>query len=522
MYAEFFSLRELPFNNTPDPRFFYSTPDHEEALASLIYAVKERKGFVLLTGEVGAGKTLISRMMLRHFNNSIEFAMINHAVENARDLMESVCAEFDIEANAQTSQTQLVRLLHDFLLAKFAQNVPVVLVLDEAQNLPTDAFEQLRMIGNLESDDAKLLQIAIVGQPELQQKFASAELRQLRQRIFRSFHLPSLDRQSTQEYICHRLNVVGAGEAGIFSSDAINRIYDVSRGLPRIINTICDNALLSAYSADQRVIHGKMIESVVSQMMLIGKDEQQTMYYPAPQTGQASHTTPQVVNRAAAFISQPLESVQKKYVEYRPLPVHHQIRHPAIESLASRVRHIKSQLDSSLAGDTNNKNHTEIQYGTISYETGSIKHTLMTNPDEVFHRLSLLERKYHATTSAIADAKSVHTNLEPLLRDALSIVTRVSTTVDHLKHRDKRLRNTSDTAENAIRELKKQLDRYELATAKNKKDGHHAQAIYDRLTTQAERSTKIVGDLKRIFTPPTSPADPVEIPQTAIHPPQTQ
>lgn len=510
MYAKFFSLRELPFNNTPDPRFFYSTPDHEEALASLIYAVKERKGFVLLTGEVGAGKTLISRMMLRHFNKSIEFAMINHAVENARDLMESVCAEFEIETSAQTTQTQLVRLLHDYLLAKFAQNVPVVLVLDEAQNLPTDAFEQLRMIGNLESDDAKLLQIAIVGQPELQQKFASADFRQLRQRIFRAFHLTSLDRQATEEYIRHRLNVVGAGDAGIFSSDAINRIYDVSRGLPRIINTICDNALLSAYSTDQHVIHGKMIESVVSQMMLIGKGELQTMYYPATQTGQAATVTPHVVTKAAAYISQPLESVQKKFVEYKPLPVQHQVRHPAIESLASRVRHIQSQLDSSLAGDVKDHNRTKIQYGTISNETTSIKHALMSNPDEVYHRLSILERKYHATTSAIADARSVHTNLEPLLRDALSIVTRVSTTVDHLKHRDTRLRKTSDSAENAIKELKKQLDRYELATARSKKEGHHAQAIYDRLVTQADRSTKIMGDLKNIYAQPTTPAYPIQ------------
>src|SRR5262245_17351139 len=180
MYAEFFGLRELPFNNTPDPRFFYSTPDHEEALASLIYAVREKKGFVLLTGEIGAGKTLVSRLMIKHFAGTVAFANINHAIRDATDLMESLCAEFELVHEKNAGNAQLVRVLHDFLLAKFAQNTPVVLVLDEAQNLSVEAFEQLRMIGNLEADDAKLLQIVIVGQPELQTLFHSTALRQLR------------------------------------------------------------------------------------------------------------------------------------------------------------------------------------------------------------------------------------------------------------------------------------------------------------------------------------------------------
>lgn len=267
MYAEFFGLRELPFNNTPDPRFFYSTPDHEEALASLIYAVKERKGFVLLTGEVGAGKTLITRLMLRHFGSGIVFAAINHAVQSARDLMESVCTELELSFDPSATSVQLVRLLHDFLLAKFSQNVPVVLVLDEAQNLPIDAFEQLRMIGNLEADDAKLLQIAIVGQPELQRQFQSPQLRQLRQRLFRSFHLPALDRKSTDGYVRYRLSVAAAKNPGIFHPGAIDRVHAVSGGLPRLINTLCDNAMLSAYSSDRKIIDASFMEAVITQVM---------------------------------------------------------------------------------------------------------------------------------------------------------------------------------------------------------------------------------------------------------------
>ncbi len=272
MYAEFFGLRELPFNNTPDPRFFYSTPNHEEALASLIYAVKERKGFVLLTGEVGAGKTLVTRMMLRQFGANLAFANITHAVPSARDLMESVCTEFELPYDPAAGNAQLVRTLHDFLLAKFAQNLPVVLILDEAQNLPVEAFEQLRMIGNLEADDAKLLQIAIVGQPELQQLFLSPQLRQLRQRIFRSFHLPAMDRGATEGYIRYRLSVAAARDLELFSPRAVDRIYRLSGGLPRIINTLCDNAMLSAYSSGQRKIDEALIDSVVAQMNPLPED----------------------------------------------------------------------------------------------------------------------------------------------------------------------------------------------------------------------------------------------------------
>jgi general secretion pathway protein A len=272
MYADFFGLRELPFNNTPDPRFFYSTPDHDEALASLIYAVQERKGFVLLTGEVGAGKTLVSRMMLRHFGDRIHFANIHHAVRGADELMESVAQEFELETGPETSATQRVRALHDFLLEQFSANRPAVLVLDEAQNLSIDAFEQLRMIGNLEADDAKLLQVVIVGQPELQGLFASKELRQLRQRIFRGFHLPSLNRQTTQAYVVHRLRVAGGAGPGPFDASAFDAVFRHSRGLPRLINGICDNCLLSGYSADRRRIDGGFVESVIGQMMTLGRD----------------------------------------------------------------------------------------------------------------------------------------------------------------------------------------------------------------------------------------------------------
>lgn len=268
MYESFFGLRELPFNNTPDPRFFYKTPDHEEALASLIYCVEARKGFVLLTGEIGTGKTLVTRLMLRQLGTRIAFAHVHHAIAGPEALMEAVCAEFELPERSPTTPVQRTRMLHDFLLQQFSQNRPAVLILDEAQHLPVEAFEQLRMIGNLEADDAKLLQIVIVGQPELRTMFAGAQLRQLRQRIFRAFHLKGLSRVDTEAYIRHRLVVAGA-EKDIFSADAFDAIHSCSGGFPRLINTLCDNTLLSAFAADRKAPDAAFVSGVYRETMMV-------------------------------------------------------------------------------------------------------------------------------------------------------------------------------------------------------------------------------------------------------------
>lgn len=272
MYASFFGLRELPFNNTPDPRYFYSTPDHEEALASLIYAISESRGFVLLTGEVGAGKTLITRLMLRHFNDRIVYASINNTRISPTDLLRCICDEYRIDYTATDTGADLLRRLQDFLVARFTDGKPVVLMLDEAQALSRDAFEQIRMIGNVETDDAKLLQIVIVGQPELRERFEADDMRQLRQRIFRSFHLRGLTREQTEGYIRHRLSVGGAQyPERIFDEAAIDLIFQYSQGLPRLINTVCDNAMLSAYAADQLAIDGPFLQRVIQQMTSVAQ-----------------------------------------------------------------------------------------------------------------------------------------------------------------------------------------------------------------------------------------------------------
>jgi len=426
MYAQFFGLRELPFNNTPDPRFFFATPDHEEALASLIYAVQERKGFVLLTGEIGAGKTLVSRMMLRHFGTLIGFATINHAVQDARDLLESICSEFELAIPADASRTTLVRVLHDHLLAQFARNHPVVLVLDEAQNLSVDSFEQLRMIGNLEADDAKLLQIVIVGQPELQQRFASTELYQLRQRIFRSFHLPAMSRETTEGYIRHRLSVAGAEDHSIFEPDAIDRIYDYAKGVPRVINTLCDNAMLSAYSAGRREITGKFLDIVIAQMMGVASPSTATatndQATPATPAARATAQAPAV---AAPHAPSP-QSRDATAPRTPSAPIHPK---PAQASPQSRTRPTP---------------------GTAAPPPQSTESTGPTS----------LQRQLNRETQTLVDkARIVRSELEPLIRRGESLLTRTGLVVRDLDRKEDRLQNAERVVSGRVRELRTLLDR---------------------------------------------------------------
>ncbi len=263
MYCTHFGLHRPPFNNTPDPTFYLSTPEHEEALATLQYAVTQRKGFVLVSGEVGAGKTLVGRMFLRQMDRNAAVAVITHTSLSGRQLLAAICAEFELPVPPEATNLQLAERLQAFLLEQFAQDRFVVVLLDEAQNLPDDSFEELRMLGNLEADDAKLLQVCILGQPELRDRFRHPNLRQLDQRLFRRFHLCSLDRQTTEAYILHRLAVAGHTGGELFTPEAIDRIYAASQGTPRIINQICDNALLTAYGQEAHQVDEAIITRVL-------------------------------------------------------------------------------------------------------------------------------------------------------------------------------------------------------------------------------------------------------------------
>lgn len=270
MYCDFFQLERLPFNNTPDPRFFFNTPDHEEALASLLYAAEQRKGFVLVTGEVGSGKTLLSRMLIGKLGSSVRTAVINNTRLSGRELLLAICREFEIEIQDGAAASEISHSLEQFLLEQYARDRLAVVVLDEAQNLPLEAFEELRMLGNLEADDAKLLQVLILGQPELQDSFRQPSMRQLYQRVFRTFHLRALSRELSDGYIRHRLAVAGLPQGeDVFEPEAYEAIYRHSEGIPRLLNQICDNSMLAAYTENARLVTAKMVREVVEQMMAL-------------------------------------------------------------------------------------------------------------------------------------------------------------------------------------------------------------------------------------------------------------
>ncbi|HOW70159.1 MAG TPA: AAA family ATPase [Phycisphaerae bacterium] len=263
MYCSHFGLHRPPFNNTPDPTFYFSTPEHEEALATLQYATLQRKGFVLVTGEIGAGKTLVGRLFMRQIERDATVAVINHTHLNGQQLLAAICSEFEIDAPAGEATPQLLERLQTFLLDQFAKDRYAVVLLDEAQNLPNESFEELRMLGNLEADDAKLLQVCILGQPELRDRIRQPGMRQLDQRLFRRFHLPALNRDQIKAYIQHRLTVAGAPGAELFSEEAIDRIYVASRGVPRIVNQLCDNALLTAYGENIKQVSSRIIDHIL-------------------------------------------------------------------------------------------------------------------------------------------------------------------------------------------------------------------------------------------------------------------
>ena len=463
MYADFFGFRELPFNNTPDPRFFFATPDHEEGLASLIYAVQERKGFVLLTGEVGTGKTLVTRMMLRHFGTQLSFANISHGIQNPVELMESICTEFEIECEPGASTTQLTRMLHDFLLGQFAQDIPVVLVLDEAQNLPVQAFEQLRMIGNLEADDAKLLQIAIVGQPELQRRFLSPKLRQLRQRIFRSYHLPALSRDVAEQYIRHRLAVVTDANEEVFDTEAVTEIFRISEGLPRIINTVCDNALLSAYSVGQRQIDGPFLRSVVSQMMILGDPPQEHRHTPPPSSS------------SRALIDD--ERTKNAPVVSAPAPTGRQ----ASSLITAKVGQ-RGPLPSSAAD-------------ALRIEPSGGRGAPRMPEKRASEQMARTEELVRAVAKECREAQTLHDSLTGLVQNVTDATARAEAASRTIEHRDAQLRKVSTTVSDLMRNLRALLDRARETTADIVSVERGARKTHGRLSEQISGASRLAEKL---------------------------
>lgn len=246
MYLEYYGLSEPPFNITPNPRFLFYSAKHREAFNHVLYGIRERKGFVQLTGEVGAGKTTICRAILEKLDEQFETALILNPVLDADGLMKAIAMEFGVNVKGM-DKLETLGALNQFLLSLVESDKTAVLIIDEAQDLPNDLLEQVRLLSNLETDDRKLLQIVLMGQPELRDRLNDHGLRQLRQRITVRFHLKPLSREEIGRYVQHRLAVAGANGSPWFTKGAIWRIHRYSRGIPRLVNAVSDKCLLAGF-----------------------------------------------------------------------------------------------------------------------------------------------------------------------------------------------------------------------------------------------------------------------------------
>jgi general secretion pathway protein A len=267
MYLEHFDLSERPFSITPDPRFLYMSARHREALAHLLYGLGEGGGFVQLTGEVGTGKTTICRCLLEQVPEDVDLAMVLNPKVTATELIATVCDELGISYPAGTDSIKtLTDTLNRYLLDAYARGRRTVLIIDEAQNLSADVLEQVRLLTNLETSTQKLLQIILIGQPELRDMLARDDLRQLSQRVTARYHLEPISRDETDAYIRHRLQICGTSR-NLFNKSAVEHIQQLSGGIPRLINVLCDRAMLGAYVEGKPQVDKKVVRKAAREVL---------------------------------------------------------------------------------------------------------------------------------------------------------------------------------------------------------------------------------------------------------------
>ncbi len=267
MYTEYFGLRDRPFSIAPDPEYLYMSARHREALAHLIYGLQTDGGFVLLTGEVGTGKTTVCRCLLEQVPEGAEIAFVLNPKVNAVELLETICDELGINYPEQTVSIKVfVDAINRFLLDTHARGGKTVLIIDEAQNLSIDVLEQIRLLTNLETNKEKLLQVIMIGQPELRDMLKRQDLRQLEQRVTARYHLQPLNSTEALAYIKHRLNIAGV-DRPLFSRRALRKLYTLSGGVPRLINLLCDRALLGAYVTNQNSVSHKLVHTTAKEIL---------------------------------------------------------------------------------------------------------------------------------------------------------------------------------------------------------------------------------------------------------------
>jgi general secretion pathway protein A len=259
LYQNFFGLSASPFNLTPDPRFFFCSKNHQEALSHVLFGVRERRGFIVITGEVGTGKTTLCRLLLQRIDPTVKTSLLFNANMETTDLLRAINQDFGLPGTGETKKA-LVDELNRFLLGTLERGENALLIIDEAQNLSTEAMEEIRLLSNLETEREKLIQILLIGQTELREKLSLDKLRQLNQRITLRYDIPPLDLPETRQYLDARLKAAGGEDRVFFTPDAVEEIYRFSGGIPRLINVAADGALLTAYVAGSRTINRRLVQ----------------------------------------------------------------------------------------------------------------------------------------------------------------------------------------------------------------------------------------------------------------------
>lgn len=265
MYKDFYRLREYPFHMTPDPQFLFLSRQHRVALDLLLYGIRERKGFLAITGEIGAGKTTLCRALLTGLDANTRTALVLNPSLSAPQMLRTITEELRLQP-ARTTRKDLYDALNGFLVRELAANHNVVLIVDEAQNLKPAVLEEIRLLSNLETAKDKLLQIVLVGQPELGELLDRSDLRQLKQRIALRHHLAPLAAAEIGDYIAHRLRVAGSDGRLQWTRDALSLIQDYTKGVPRVINVVCDKALLAGYVAEAFTISAEMVQRAIAEV----------------------------------------------------------------------------------------------------------------------------------------------------------------------------------------------------------------------------------------------------------------
>ncbi len=264
MYNQFYGFKENPFDLTPNSRFFFASHKHTEALDSLVYAINQRKGFVVITGEIGSGKTTVCRTLLSRLDRHTQVALITNTHLNSKDLLTMVLEDLEIEFS-NGSKAKLLSTLNTYLIEQIKQDNNVVLIIDEAQNLKPAVLEEIRMLSNLETETEKLIQIILLGQPELKGILALNRLEQLRQRVAVYFHLTPLTETETKEYVLYRLKIASGSDHQYMTEEALAWVYKFSKGVPRLINQICDSAFLTGYITETPTIDDRIVKEVIEE-----------------------------------------------------------------------------------------------------------------------------------------------------------------------------------------------------------------------------------------------------------------